>query len=190
MFLYVMFLGSFTVSQSSGNCWCLKIHSKYIMQNIIVPLLNCHRMEKAIFSVFNIIDLYTKVNNNAGCCTSGKYHQRCACIRSLSDCKKLCTRDTNCKGYVQTTRNENCNIATTSNCPRGCPEHDTGTVGDLELEIPGTCIVTNPVTYHGCFIKSIVIKNMVFRILIHWPHYVLYYIDFLIDFVTFAIIRM
>ena len=110
-------------------------------------------MSISIHSSFNIIaDGYSKAYNKGGCCIeNGKYHERCACTRSLENCKMLCDQDTNCKGYVETNlASGSCQIATTSDCPSGCSTYDTGNVGGLTLA--GTCGTTSK--YFGCFIKE------------------------------------
>ena len=113
-----------------------------------------HTVDQIICSFFNItVDAYTKANNNHACCTAGnQFHQRCACARSLNDCKTLCDEDNNCKGYVETSSSSNCQIATTSSCPSGCGTYDSGNVESLTLA--GTCGRTSK--YYGCFIKGMI----------------------------------
>ena len=89
------------------------------------------------------------MDSQYGCCISGnQYQQRCNCNESpLSRCKNECDQDVNCKGYVDTTMGT-CQFATTSPCPSGCDQYESGNIEALQSS--ASC----GLSYKGCHIKN------------------------------------
>ena len=65
----------------------------------------------------------------------------------VSACKELCDQDDNCEGYVDTTRNQ-CQFATTSDCPSACKKYNYGI--NTTLDKYAKC----GTGYRGCFVKG------------------------------------
>ena len=93
---------------------------------------------------------YDKFDDAGGCCiSSNQWHQNCNCGGPITNCKALCDKDLNCKGYVDR-KDGKCNIATTSDCPAiDCAgPYSIGNVGKLKK----TCTTSESST-GGCYIK-------------------------------------
>ena len=118
---------------------------------------------------------YVKTNGNA-CCTNvtingatyDGYHERCTYQLPLSDCKRLCNQDPNCKGYVQTPQVfpgqlEYCEVATTSPCDKDSTgrKFHSGTNGKL-LDSAACGRGSGPGGYDGCYIKQSAGKKLIF----------------------------
>jgi len=109
---------------------------------------NCKKKVK--FSAgYQFSGSYAHVNNKGGCADTKGWHKRCHCSQPLSWCKKQCTKDKNCKGYVQSWSPTNCQIATTAKCPKssGCSQYDQGTSKISTSRRVGS-------GYGGCFYKA------------------------------------
>ena len=81
-------------------------------------------------------------------------HEKCHCLdTNVSQCKEWCDQDVNCKGYVEQVDDvdnvNNCQMATTSNCPSQCRKAAVGNVGSIDQY--ATC---GSDIYQGCYIKG------------------------------------
>ena len=105
--------------------------------------------------------IYVRKNRNAGCCLKnndpsdtsqvidGRFHERCEYNLPTVYCKKFCSQDPNCKGFVYSSKRGHCEIATTA----ACDKDSSGTkydIGNTEGELSGYC----GQNYGGCYIKQ------------------------------------
>ena len=67
----------------------------------------------------------------------------------VSVCKELCDKDNNCEGFVDTTRNQ-CQLATTSDCPSQCQKYKSGS--NATIDPNAQCKEAHG--YRGCFFKG------------------------------------
>ena len=91
---------------------------------------------------------YSRTRSDSACCDSnGNAVETCQCRElDVSLCKELCDRDDNCRGYVDTSRNQ-CELATTSDCPNPCEKYKGSNATIDQNKKCGN-------GYRGCFTKG------------------------------------
>ena len=99
---------------------------------------------------------YKKQSVKSGCCISdGVFHERCVGSVDLAGCKAACDAERACKGYVQVLwRRGPCQIATTSECPRGFVKDSKTSLGKVD-KLDSRAICQDAASYGGCFIRQL-----------------------------------